>query len=129
MIDTDSFVEVREFVRAGATIEGRAPAQEVNDVDGLSAWPEHHLACLDFDGGRLRGIVALYGAVYIVDLGPLPESLVTLAVAISRRGRETTLVAGEQAEEVHRLLRAHVASRLREGPPPLLLTDAAPPDQ
>jgi hypothetical protein len=101
-LDSVSLRQVSDFV-LGEGANTPSPVRQINKPNSVTEWPDHHIALLETRFKQLQGIVVLYGACFIVNLGenPLPEVFTQPIVAMSRKdGTHTYFVPDVEATTI-----------------------------
>jgi hypothetical protein len=107
---SEPLTRVSRFVRGGND-EDAVVVRSIREAGTITEWPDHHLALLESNGGRLQGIVVLYGACFVVDLGddPLPEAFSKPVLAMSlTNGTKTYFASDDEAEAIARRLKDYI---------------------
>jgi len=111
LLGSESLHRVRRFVLDDQDDDGKLPVQQISLEESITEWPNHHVVLIESYNGQLRGIVVLYGACFVVDLGkdPLPTVFAKPVVAMScMDGTHSYLAAEDETEIVVKKLRCHI---------------------
>ena len=107
-LDSEWLRQVRDFVRGSKTAEVPSLVRALKQVGSITEWPDHHVVLIRSNRHQLRGLVVLYGACFLVDLGknPLPVVFAKAVAAMSRLdGTQTRFVNEDIAETIAKTLR------------------------
>jgi hypothetical protein len=115
-LDSDHSRRVCLFV-GGHNDDDASIVSTISEAGTITEWPEHNLALIFSNEGRVQAIIVLYGACFIVDLGSNPiQAFPKSVLAMSRTsGTKTYVVKDDEANEIAKKLEEYVKVRGHSG--------------
>lgn len=105
--NSEKWRRIRNFVLDDEEAKGKLPVRQISEADSMKQWPDHHVVLIQSRNRRLWGIVVLYGACFVVNLGKdcMPKVFAKPFVAMTRRdGTKTYIASKDETETVAKTL-------------------------